>query len=81
MKDTGIVRNVDGLGRIVIPKELRDMLHMETGDSLEVYVMEDGIVLKKYHRGCELCGSIDDTIIFKEKEICPKCLKIIKEYK
>lgn len=49
MKDTGIVRKVDELGRIVIPKELRDKLNIDNGDSLEVYTQPNGaIVLKKY---------------------------------
>ena len=49
MKDTGIIRKVDELGRIVIPKELRDKLSIDNGDSLEVYTQPNGaIVLKKY---------------------------------
>lgn len=43
MKATGIVRRVDDLGRIVIPKEIRRTLHIKEGDPLEIYV-DDGMV-------------------------------------
>lgn len=48
MKSTGIVRRVDVLGRIVIPKELRKMLKINEGDPMEIYVEREEIVLKKY---------------------------------
>ena len=48
MKTTGIIRRIDDLGRIVIPKELRRNLRIKNGDSLEVFVDIDSIVLKKY---------------------------------
>ena len=48
MKSTGIVRRVDVLGRIVIPKELRRMLKINEGDPMEIFVEREEIVLKKY---------------------------------
>lgn len=49
MKDTGIVRRIDELGRIVIPKEIRKNLKMTTGDNVEIYMDENRkIILKKY---------------------------------
>lgn len=49
MKDTGIIRKIDDLGRIVIPKEIRKKLKLREGDNLEIYVKDDGqILLKKY---------------------------------
>ena len=48
MKSTGIVRPVDALGRIVIPIELRRSLDINTDDSLEVFVQDDYIMLKKF---------------------------------
>lgn len=49
MKATGIVRRIDDLGRIVIPKEIRRNLHIREGDPLEIFLEEDGgVVLKKY---------------------------------
>ncbi len=48
MKKTGVVRRIDELGRIVIPKEIRHNLQIREGESLEVYVEENAIVLKKF---------------------------------
>ena len=49
VKDTGIVRRIDELGRIVIPKEIRKNLRINTGDNVEIYMDENNkIVLKKY---------------------------------
>lgn len=48
MKSTGIVRKVDDLGRVVIPKELRRNLGINEKDPLEIYMDEEKIVLKKY---------------------------------
>lgn len=74
MKNTGIVREVDKLGRIVLPKELRNEFYIHRGDPLEIYVTEDSVILKKYQRGCVLCGSIDQLVEFKGKKICRECI-------
>ena len=59
MKALGIVRKVDILGRIVIPKELRDSLDIEDKDPLEIFVEGDRIILKKYNPSCIFCGSFN----------------------
>lgn len=48
MKNLGIVRKLDDLGRIVIPKETRELLHINEGDTLEIWVNGSNIVLKKH---------------------------------
>ena len=48
MKTTGIIRRIDELGRIVIPKEIRKNLRIKNGESLEIYLENDSIILKKY---------------------------------
>ena len=48
MKTTGVIRRIDDLGRIVVPKEIRRNLRIKNGDTLEVFVDMDSIVLKKY---------------------------------
>lgn len=48
MKKTGIIRRIDELGRIVVPKELRKSLRLKVGDYLEIYVDKEDIVLKKH---------------------------------
>ena len=50
MKATGIVRRIDELGRIVIPKEIRRVLRIREGDPIEIYTDADGVLLKKYAR-------------------------------
>lgn len=59
MKSTGIVRKVDQLGRIVIPKELRRTLQIvEIEDSLEIFVENNTIVLTKYNDNSDIYGVI-----------------------
>lgn len=48
MKTTGVIRRIDELGRIVIPKEIRKNLRIKNGESLEIYLENDSIILKKY---------------------------------
>lgn len=62
MKSTGIVRKVDELGRVVIPIELRRTLGIGEKDSLEIYVDDDKIVLKKYkpNMTCMITGEVSD---------------------
>ena len=48
MRATGIVRRSDDLGRIVIPKEIRQTLCIKEGDPMEIFVNDDEIILKKY---------------------------------
>lgn len=49
MKATGVVRRIDDLGRIVIPKEIRRTLHIKEGDPLEIFTDKEGeVILKKY---------------------------------
>lgn len=50
MKTTGVIRRIDDLGRIVIPKEIRKSLRIKDGESLEIYLDSDNIVLKKFSR-------------------------------
>lgn len=63
MKSTGIVRKVDQLGRIVIPKELRKTLQINDSDSMEIFVEGERIILKKYsaHRACVITGQVLDS--------------------
>ena len=48
MKELGVVRKIDGLGRLVIPKEMRKVLHIDIGTPIEFYMDGDGIMLKKH---------------------------------
>ena len=48
MKATGMVRRMDELGRVVIPKEIRRTMHLHEGEELEIFAHEEGLLLKKY---------------------------------
>ena len=74
MKSTGIVRPIDPLGRIVLPKELRKTLDINEGDALEIYSDGDTIVLRKHQPGCILCDEVKNVVELKGKNFCPKCL-------
>lgn len=78
MKSTGIVRKVDELGRIVLPIELRRTLDITERDALEIYVDGTSIVLRKYQPSCIFCGNAKNVINYKNKNICPSCLKQLK---
>ena len=74
MKSTGIVRNIDELGRVVVPKELRRKLGIANTDPVEIYVEEDRIILKKYIPVCHFCGSTLGLREFKDNNICESCI-------
>ena len=78
MKETGIVRKVDELGRIVLPIELRRTLDIAEKDALEIYVDDDTIMLKKYAPSCVFCGNTKSVTKHKEKNICGSCLQELK---
>ncbi|MED5019306.1 AbrB/MazE/SpoVT family DNA-binding domain-containing protein [Paenibacillus chibensis] len=79
MKATGIVRRVDDLGRVVIPKELRNTLKIKDGDPLEIFVDGEKVIFRKYQPGCCLCGNEDRELIslYPEKLVCKHCVEII----
>ena len=79
MRSLGIVRNLDQLGRFVIPKETRKMLNLNGGDTVEIFTDGDTIILKKYVRGCQCCGDMKDVKEYKGIRICKKCLNELSD--
>ena len=75
MKATGIIRRVDKLGRVVLPKELRRTFEIEKDNQLEISVDDEWILLKKYQPACILCGKAGDLVEYKGKKICRKCIE------
>ena len=78
MKSTGIVRPIDNLGRFVLPIEIRNTMDLKPKDSLEIFVDDDKIILKKYMPACLFCGNADDVIYFRGKLICKNCYESLK---
>ncbi|QNK89459.1 AbrB/MazE/SpoVT family DNA-binding domain-containing protein [Sporosarcina sp. resist] len=60
MKSIGITRKLDVLGRIVIPKELRKTMEIDSGTPIEIFIEDDLIILRKYspNRACLVTGDI-----------------------
>lgn len=81
MKNTGIIRKLDQLGRIVLPMELRKTLDIVEKDPLEIYTDGEQIILKKYEPACIFCGEAKDVINYKGKNICKNCKKELKGWK
>ena len=79
MNDTGIVRRVDDLGRIVIPMELRRTLGIHVKDPMAIMVDGERIVLQKHRDICAICGSPDNITEIKGRPICADCIATIKK--
>ena len=69
MISTWIVRNLDNLGRIVIPKEMRRVLGIEEKDPIEILIEDDAIVLRKYEPADIFNGDTDNLIDYCGKKI------------
>ena len=74
MKSTGIIRNIDELGRLVVPKEMRTALDINCNDPVEISMQGDTIILKKHVPNCIFCASSADLTVFKGKKVCAACL-------
>lgn len=79
MKDTGIVRKFDDLGRIGVPKEIRDKFGLVEKTPMSIYVDGRKIILEKFEESCLFCNSQENLISFKEKLICEKCKTNLKK--
>lgn len=74
MKSTGITRQIDSAGRIVLPKELRKTLDLkENRDYMEIYTQDDCIILRKYSPACVFCAGTQDIVDFGGKKVCRAC--------
>jgi transcriptional pleiotropic regulator of transition state genes len=69
VRDTGIIRRVDELGRIVLPMELRRTMFIKEKDSLEIFLEEDRIILKKCEEGDVFTGDTEDLIEYCGRKV------------
>jgi len=69
-----MVRQIDNLGRVVIPKDIRNALAINQGDCIEFF-MDDkgGIVLHKYTSICFVCNGIEDVQRHNQSNLCRGC--------
>lgn len=79
MHDTGIVRRIDDLGRIVIPMELRRTLGIKVKDPMAIFVEGDRIILQKHKDACAICGDTDTPMSsVRDRPVCEQCLVAAK---
>ena len=78
MGPTGaIVRKLDRLGRLVLPREMLHLMDISDGDPLEVLLDGDRIVLRKYQPGCIFCGKTEDLILHRDRKVCRDCVRTL----
>ena len=72
MKATGVVRRIDDLGRVVIPKEIRKTLRIKEGDPLEIFTDREGQVKKVFtnRRTFRVCGRICRNFVKDDRTYC-----------
>lgn len=73
-----MIKKIDNLGRVVVPKGFRQMLGIRAGDPLDVEVDAGVITISPHQEGCIFCGEADVALTFMKKRICPDCLSRIK---
>lgn len=82
MKSTGMIRPVDRMGRVVIPKEIRKQLDIQNDrDSFEIYMDGDSVILKKYRPTCIFCDSLSDCVEWNGYMVCKDCIEKLRELK
>ncbi len=80
MHDTGIVRRVDDLGRIVIPMELRRTLGINVKDPMAIFVEGDRIILQKHRDCCAICGESEcEMVTVRDRPVCTVCVDQVKK--
>lgn len=73
MKRTGIARKIDGLGRIVLPVEIRDSLRLRENDKLEIMVDDGDVILRPVRLTCFFCDSMEDVKDVDGIGVCQSC--------
>ncbi len=82
MTSTGMIRPVDKMGRVVIPKELRAQLKIQNNvDSFEIFMENDMIILKKYNPTCIFCDSLTETVNYAGYNVCRDCIEKLYDAK
>ena len=79
MRAIGCVRQIDKLGRLVLPSDIRKSLTLVNGvDSVEFFVDGDSVIIKKYRPACVFCGTADNVVNYKSQTVCESCLNELK---
>ena len=76
---TEIVRRVDEMGRVVLPREHRNLLGIEDFTALSIHVEGDRLIIQLAEPQCFLCGNSVEFITYLGKNLCDNCVRAIKE--
>lgn len=79
MESRGVIRKIDELGRIVLPKELREALQMENQNPVEIFSEGNRIVIIKHHPACIFCGGTQEVIPFCGQNVCAACRRALAQ--
>ncbi|MBQ1210593.1 MAG: AbrB/MazE/SpoVT family DNA-binding domain-containing protein [Clostridia bacterium] len=79
MKNEGVVRAIDPLGRVVIPKEMRKRCRIEVGDPVEFRTEGGQIIITRAAQGCVFCGSEVSVDHLLGQPICLSCREKVKK--
>lgn len=77
----GIVRNLDNLGRITLPIEMRRSLNLKVGEPVEIYFKGEAICIEPMRLQCVCCGSKDEKKLVEKNGVhmCPKCIEELRQ--
>ncbi|MGN1411592.1 MAG: AbrB/MazE/SpoVT family DNA-binding domain-containing protein [Oscillospiraceae bacterium] len=81
METKSAFRKIDELGRIVIPIDIRRKLGVNNGESLEIALQNDTVILKKHQETCIFCFGSENLSQFEGKLVCSKCIEKLKKTK
>lgn len=82
MRAVGCVRQVDKLGRLVLPADIRKALNITDGeDSVEFFIDSDSVIIKKYRPACIFCSSAENILAYKGQSVCESCMNDLRSGK
>ena len=74
VKNTGVSRKIDDLGRLVLPAEIRRRFGLTEGSHVEIQIDGDRIILNKLEDACVFCGAGEQLRQFRDRRVCPACV-------
>ena len=77
MNDAKIIKSIDELGRLGIPKHVRRALGVQTGEQVELILDNDTLIIKKSNEGCHFCDGNERLTYFRGTCICADCIALL----
>jgi len=79
VKSSAITRQLDALGRVVVPVEMRRNLNIGNRDYVEISAEDDRIIIKKAVASCVFCGCEENLISFRDRCVCESCMAQLRQ--